>query len=657
MQSANSVVLDEDRLREIVAYLRTQEAFCFDTETMGEFRGIPHLNNVTWLGLAAKGNAWAIPMGHPIGDKVTEIRKEPRLCTDGKIRRYSVPVYEGPPQQLDQRTVFDIMRPLFFDERITKIGHNLVFDLGSTAKYYGEVMPGPYFDTIVGSWLLDENRKRNGLKYLTKDLYGFGYDDEEVGKCIEKHPFSKVAHYLICDVRYPWFMYNDFLPRLKQEDLMSIFDIEMGIVNVLTGMRLTGFPVDEPRLTEMKGELADRIEGIRGDLYRAAGRKFNVNSNPQKQSILYGKKTEGNQGLKPWKKTDAGRKKADKGEGLTIHDYSTDAESLESFAGNPVVASLLEFQEADKILGTYVLGYLGDETKKDKRPRRIHDGRIYAEFVSYGTNSGRFSCREPNLTNIPRASTPLGELVRGAFCAPEGWQLVVGDYGQIELRLLAHYTQRGKLYEGFLKGQDPHRINAASVLGKAPEDVTGDERQKLGKTMGFAMGYGAGVGLVASMAGVSMAEAKRILNKMDRENPEIPQLRRQVINTALSRDPHYIRSLLGRKRRMPDLSHPNSKFRTRAERQLFNFLFQGGNADLTKLAMIRADSMLAEQVSDEVQLMASVHDEIVVLAPEHLAQKTADVLREAMIGPEVQKLIRVPLTVDIGIARRWSEAK
>lgn len=639
-----------------MAFLRQQDAFVFDVETYGETRGIPHLNSISWLGLGCQGHAWAIPMGHPIGDKVTGTYKEPRLCSDGKTRRYTMPIYEDAPPQLDPGTVFDIVRPLFFDENITKIGHGEIFDLASTAKYFGEVIPGPYFDTIVASWLLDENQNRNGLKYLTKDLFGFAYDDEEVGKCAEKYPFSKVAHYLICDVRYPWLMYKDFKPRLIEEKLWPIFELEMGVLNVLTGMRLAGMPIDEPRLKELEGELRERIERIETDIFRAAGRKFNVNSSPQKSQLLFGKKSGGGQGLRPWKKTDGGIKKQKTGQPLLITDYSTDAEALEGFHDNPVVASLLEYQEADKILGTYVLGYLGDESKKDK-PRRIFDGRVHADFVQYGTDTGRFSCRKPNLTNIPRADTDLGELIRGAFIAPPGWKLIVADYGQIELRLLAHYLQRGRLWEGFFNGIDPHRIQASSVLGKKPEEVTKDERQKLGKTLGFAVGYGAGIGKVASMAGVSEQRAREILARYDRENPEIGQLKKQVIRTALSRNPPHLRSLLGRKRRLPELASQNKALRSRAERQIFNFLLQGGNADLTKLAMVRADKMLSEQVSDEVQLVFSVHDEVGVLAPEEHAEATAKVLREAMMGPDVQQLIRVPLSVEVGIGNRWSEAK
>ena len=146
-----------------------------------------------------------------------------------------------------------------------------------------------------------------------------------------------------------------------------------------------------------------------------------------------------------------------------------------------MVDALLDYQEWYKLLNTYVLGYLGDPTAKDK-PCRIFDDRIFADFVQYGTKTGRFSCREPNLQNVGRPDTELGKLIRGAFIAEPGRKLIVADYDQIELVVLAHFLGQGKLFDGFKQGIDPHRMTAGMVLGKDPADVTPDERQLTGKS-------------------------------------------------------------------------------------------------------------------------------------------------------------------------------
>jgi DNA polymerase I-like protein with 3'-5' exonuclease and polymerase domains len=258
------VVLTPGRLAETVEYLQREPEgiLSFDMETSGDNRGVPFCNSASWIVLAARGRVAVIPFGHPIGSKVTGITKEPRPTIKHKtgetvIKMFKVPVYEGPPPQMDRAEVFDMLKPLFFPERKDQakvlIGHGMQFDLATIAKYYDdEIPPGPHCDTIVLRWLLDENRKRFGLKYITREIYGFSYDDEDVGKCVEKHPFNKVAHYLNCDVVYPLYEYRQLRPQIDKEGLQQVYKLEMDLLPILARMRLTGVHVDRQRLEEMR---------------------------------------------------------------------------------------------------------------------------------------------------------------------------------------------------------------------------------------------------------------------------------------------------------------------------------------------------------------------------------------------------------------------
>ena len=327
-----------------------------------------------------------------------------------------------------------------------------------------------------------------------------------------------MAHYLYCDVIFPLYEYRRLRPQIDREGLQQVYELEMALLPVLARMRLTGVHVDRQRLEEMREDLAPKVEKVEGTIYAAAGRKFDINSWQQKQDVLYLPKDKGGQALKPWKLSDGGkaRKQKDPKYAPTIRDWSTDADVLETFVGNPVVDALLDYQEWYKLLHTYVLGYLGDPTAKDK-PCKIFNDRIFADFVQYGTVTGRESCRDPNLQNVGRPDTELGKLIRGAFVAAPGRKLIVADYGQIELVVLAHYLGQGKLFDGFLAGIDPHQMTAASATGKDPNDVTKDERQRFGKSINFAVDYGAGDNKVASMMGVSVKEARAFLRRHEEE--------------------------------------------------------------------------------------------------------------------------------------------
>lgn len=645
-----NVVFTKDHLQEVVDHFMQQDAFAFDVEAMGENRGVPTKATLSWMGIATHGLTAVIPFGHPNGNRL--LSKATRKKNPVTKKFDPIPAkYDAPPQQLRPSEVFSALEPLFFSDRI-KIAHNATYDLISTAKYWGEIAPPEYSDTIVLQWLLDENMKQKGLKELVKRYYKVDYDQENVGKCVEAHPFKKVAHYQFMDAKYTWMLWKRFQRQIEIQGLTKIRDLEMDVLGVLLDMGVEGAPVDVEAMKALESDLSERIVEIEARVYQAAGKIFNINSNPQKQNLLWGPKDDGGQGLKPRKLTDGGKKKQKEGKEVGPTDYSTDAESLEYYPKNPLASTLLEYAEVNKLLGTYVRGYLGDPEDKDK-PCIIFDDRIHADFVQYGTVTGRFSCRAPNLQNIPRPGTELGKKVRGLFVAPPGHKLIVADYGQIELVVLAHYLGAGRLYEGFMEGIDPHTMTAAGVVKKDPADVTPDERQRFGKSINFAVVYGAGPDKVAAMASITTKEAKKFLGIHQDSFPEIYQFKDAVVNRARTRKPPHIVTLLGRKRRLPTIMSSDWGLRGYAERQAVNSLIQGSSADLIKLAMIR----LNNAVPTDMRLILSVHDELVTICPTDKVEEGSAIVREAMLGDGISRLLKTPMTSDLKVVDRWSEAK
>lgn len=654
------IITEKDDLDSAVRVLLQRDAFVFDIEAQGEHRGVPHLCDVTWISLASEHITCTIPMGHPIGSVQSGTRIEPRMCADGKIRNYKKPVWEPPPPQLERSYVFEQLRPLFLNDRQVKVAADHTVDSVAVTQYLGEVPWPPYDCVITMDWLLDENRLQHGVKPQVRDYYGFDYDTQNTGRAIETHPFDKVGHYSAMDAMYEWFLYGRHRELLEADpDLAGAWQLERDLISTLIGMRLAGADVDTGIARRHEQVLSVRLEQHKTAIYKAAAREFNLNSNPAKQDVLYLPRTEGGQGLAPWKLTDGGQKRADAGAALTVRDYSTDDDVLQSYPDNAVCTALRDYGDVVKLLSTYIQSWLGT----DEKPGMIHDGRLHTWLKNYGTVTGRLSSSKPNLQNIPRPDSDDGKLLRSVFTAPPGYKLIVADYGQIELVVIAHFIGRGGLYDAFMNGEDPHRKTASDMFRCPVENVNGRQRQ-ICKTSNFLISYGGGWKTLMISANkylpddqkITGATAKEVMAIYADTYPEVEEFRSAVMDTARRRKPPYIRTLIGRKRRMPKLHARNPKVRSAAERALFSALIQGSAADLMKLALIRADTMLAEQLPD-AHLVLTIHDEIVAAAPEDQAEKAKDIITEAMTGPEMQRLIRVPLKVDAKIVSHWADAK
>lgn len=663
-----NIITTEEQLEELVEFYSKVDAFAFDVETVGENRGQPVCNDVLWISLATEGRVDVIPMGHPNGEflnwdkelllsgqRKLEAGKPLTEADYSKNKTKWKPVFSKAPEQLFPGEVFKALKPLFFSDKL-KIGHNVKFDLKSIAKYYrGVVPPKPFFDTLMAAFVLD-NRARIGLSLQDCAKRELGVEVEKgVGKEVEVHAFSDVARYSGIDAQVTWDLYKVYAPKLTN-GLSRVWQLEMDVVAALCDMELTGATIDVPQLTELKARIEEDLEATTARAYRLAGKAFPMNSVPEKQKLLFSPKSEGGRGLKP--NINIKNALTDKGQTLpknqlTIHHYSVSAEALEYFRDkDELVGEILYYQDLNKLMTTYVIPYLGGEvtrtvmgkSKVVEKKSLLFNGRVHTNFKAHGAETGRFSSNEPNLQNIP-SSGDYGKLIRNLFIAPEGHKLVVADYSQIEPRIIASFSEDPVMMQSYLNGEDIY-----TAIG----DTMGVDR-KAGKVLVLAISYGVGPDKIASSIGCTPTQAKKLLDDFTHKFPDISRYKARVVRWATHREPvPYVETLFGRRRYIPELKSRDNGLKSRAERQAFNTVIQGSAADIMKLALVRAHSCFVDEPGANVIL--TVHDELVTVCRENLADDVAEAIRESMEGIQLSN-IKVPLIADVKIVDKWGEAK
>lgn len=650
-----NTILTTEQLKEMVEYYLAQDAFCYDVETVGDRRGDTPINEVLWISFATHGRCDVIPMGHPNGDLLEiqypltgqgEKRVEQGLTARpsdySRDIKKATKVFSEPPAQLYPAEVFNALKPLMFSDKL-KIGHNILFDLTSVAKYYGgKYPPGPYFCTMVGSFVYSNlNKNKVGLDDCLKREFGYEMV-KGIGAMVEAYPFADVAKYAYLDAKYTWLLWKAVDKKLKENDVEGVMKLEMDVLNVLCDMRLTGAPIDTDGLQVLNDKIEVEIEAAKAQVFRVAGQQFNMNSNADKARILYGKKSEGGRGLKSKITTAKG-------------GDSVSAQALESYRGeDELVDALLAYADLNKLQSTYIIPYLGGEvlrttggkSKREQKDSLLINGRIHCDFVQHGAETGRFSSRNPNLQNIPNPkASENGKAIRDLFRAPTGYKLVVADYSQIEPRVIASFSKDPLALEYYNTGRD---------LYVAIGDTMGVDRST-GKVLVLAMSYGVGPNKISRQIGCTKQEAVDLLNRFSKEFPSILKYKQHVL-TGTVKDGNkfkpvpFVKTILGRKRFLPEMTSNDEMERSGAERQAFNTKIQGSAADIIKLAMVRAHKMIPEGA----KLILTVHDEIVTLTPDHLAEETAEAIRAAM---EDIKLLDVPLIADVKIVEKWGDAK
>ena len=487
----------------------------------------------------------------------------------------------------------------------------------------------PHFDVEIAGQLLDSAGARS-LPALAAQTLGAKLRcwEELAGRGAKAKPAAELpleelacwAGETICTVSS---LRPPLARRLDADGLAELFEeVELPLSRVLARMERAGVRIDEGVLEELSREYQGQLERIEAEVHRLAGEEFLISSPKQLQRILFEKLR-----LPVVKKTKTG--------------YSTDEDVLEQLsAQHELPEQVLSYRRLAKLKNTYV-----DALPPLVNPR---SGRIHPTFNQLGAATGRLSATHPNVQNIP-IRTPEGVRIREAFVPAEGHLLLSADYSQVELRILAHYSQDESLIEAFQRGEDIHRRTAAEVAGIAPEQVSHEQRGRA-KAVNFGIIYGSSAFGLAKQLGIAAAEAQETIDSYFERYRGVRRFLDRTIEEARERG--YVSTHLGRRRHLPDLRSRNRSLRQAAERMAVNSVIQGTAADLIKKAMVAVDVAL-ESEGLPARMILQVHDELVFEVPEAEQQALSGRVRELMEGVLP---LRVPLVVDVGVGRNWREA-
>ncbi|MEG1696126.1 MAG: DNA polymerase I [Acinetobacter sp.] len=543
---------------------------------------------------------------------------------------YYVPVahdYEGAPEQLNREQILAQIKPILENEQVRKIGHHLKYDAHIFANH-GITIQGWYFDTMLASYVLNAAATRHGMDdvarlYLSHLTTTF---EQIAGKGAKQKTFNQIelevaAHYAAEDAHVTYRLYEVLKAKLHSHpELVNILhNIEMPVARVLTGMEEDGIKLDHQFLDQLSVEFSETIQTLEAQAAELAGEAFNVASPKQVGEVLFEKL-----GLKGGKKTATGQ-------------YSTSESILEKIE-HPLAEVILEHRGLAKLKNTYT----------DRLVEQSHDTthRVHTSYHQALTATGRLSSTDPNLQNIP-IRTPIGRQIRKAFIAPEGRVLLAADYSQIELRLMAHFSQDDALVHAFQQGQDVHRRTASEVLGIAIEDVTNDQRRQA-KAVNFGLLYGMSEFGLTRQLGFTREESRNYIARYFQRYPGVLDYMERT--RQIAREQGFVETILGRRLYTPDILATNKMIKQAAERAAINAPLQGSAADIIKLAMIAVDKILPK---DQAKLLLQVHDELVFEADIAIADELSKQIAEVM---QSVLEISVPFVVEVGQGQNWDAA-
>ena len=498
-------------------------------------------------------------------------------------------------------------------------------DTGTAALAADTVLGGVAFDTMLAGYLLDPGGGEYELRalgetYLGTDVLGSVEEETEgqlFGDDAWRTPAAEAAAIaLLAPV---------MAERIDKAGLRNLLDdVELPLSSVLARMQAAGIALDVAYLEEMAEGVRDEMATLQAEIYRHAGREFNLNSPPQLRQILYEELR-----LSPGKKTSKGQ-------------LSTDASVLEKLRdAHPIVDALLRWRELDKLNSTYL----------EALPRQVdpRDGRVHTTFNQTGAATGRLSSSNPNLQNIP-VRGELGRKIRRAFIPGSKDQLLlVADYSQIELRILAHLAGDQGLKAAFGSGTDIHTATSAKVFG-LPEDQVDPATRSRAKAINYGLAYGMNAWGLASRLEITAEEAQEIIDAYFESFPQIRDfLDRQVARAAAE---GFTETILGRRRYIPELQAANPRVRDMGRRMALNAPIQGSAADVFKLGMLRVDAALRGSNLD-MRMLLTVHDELVFEVAADQVEEAAALVKKEM---EAAYDLSVPLRADIGWGPNWAEA-
>ncbi len=563
----------------------------------------------------APGRSWYLPFGH--------------VPREGEFE--AAPPRNLPPLSSEALAP---LRALLADRTVRKAGHDIKAAWVAFA-HAGIPFAGVTYDSMVASFVLDPGNRSHAINDLAREhlsvelpttaqLLGKGKGGG-TERTFAQVPPAEAARVSAAQAEMVLRLEEAFRSDIEAHHLVRLLDeIEIPLIPVLVDMEATGILVDRVLLGEMSRGFNKELTALELDIYRAAGGEFNINSTPQLRTVLFERLK-----LPVQKRTKTGA--------------STDVEVLEQLAalGHEVPRLLIEYRELTKLKSTYVdalPGYIRADT-----------GRVHTSFNQTGAATGRLSSSDPNLQNIPVRTRRGGE-IRRAFVAPPGHLLLIADYSQVELRLLAHFSDDPAFVTAFQRGGDIHRQTAAVIFGVPEANVTAEMRGRA-KTINFATIYGQGALALSRQLGITLEEAKAFIKHYFERFVGVRAWLDKTVDEARQRG--FVETLFGRRRYIPELRDRNFSIRAFGERTATNSPLQGSAADLIKIAMIRIHAALKE-ANLRAKMVLQVHDELVFEIPEDERSVAGALVKREMEG--VANL-RVPLVVTIGAGKNWIDAK
>lgn len=592
--SVDYLLVDDDlSLELIVKELSQQKEICINTEASAIH---PMKSELVGMGLGYKpGLAWYVPMNGKLG----------------------------------LEKALKILKPLLENSKIGFYGHNIKHDLHLLHRY-GIRISNISFDTILASYLLNSHSRQHSLDALTLEYFGKVKIaiSELVGKgkkiiSMQDVPIEQVCTYCCEDIDFTCSLKEILEKQLKERNLFHLLiNIEIPLLKVLAEMERKGIYLDKAFLAEFALLVNAQLQTLQKEIHVLAGEEFNLNSPKQLSDILFKKL-----GIQPPKKTATG--------------HSTSADVLEFLQHqHPIAKKMMDYRVLEKLRSTYV----------ETLPGEVHPetNRIHCTFNQSVAATGRLSCQDPNLQNIP-VRGEWGIQIRQAFRPEkEGWSFLAADYSQIELRLLAHLSEDPTLVAAFKNNEDIHARTAAAIFNVPLEKVTKEMRYQA-KAVNFGVVYGQGPFGLSQALGIELKDAKLFIDMYFKQYGKVKEY--VEASKEAARKTGRAVTLTGRERLIPEIHNKNMQIRAAAERLAMNTPLQGTAADLIKLAMIQIHEKLHKERKLGYMIL-QIHDELIFEIPDFEILSVEPMIREIM--QNIFKL-KVPLIVDISIGKNWKE--
>ena len=596
VKHAYKCIENEEELKSLRDFLLTKDKVCFDTETTSLNTFEAELVGISFSVRAYE--AWYIPV---------------------------------PPDRVQSLAILEILRPLFENEGIVKIGQNLKYDI-QVLMQYGFVVKGTLFDTMIAHYLIQPELRHN-MDYLSEVYLNYKpvAIEELIGKkgkgqlSMRDVKIEKICEYAAEDADVTWQLAERFEPELTKQGLAVLAaNVEMPLIQVLADMERTGIKLNTIELNNYAEVLKKEITNLQDGIFTLAGMQFNIASPRQLGEILF-----------EHLKIPARVKKT------KTNQYPTGEEILQEIADqHDIIPKILDFRTLQKLLNTYV----------EALPALINPstGRVHTSYEQAWVSTGRLSSKNPNLQNIP-IRDERGREIRKAFIPrDENYVLLSADYSQIELRIMAHLCEDSNMIEAFRQNQDIHTATAAKIYNVSLSDVSREMRGRA-KTANFGIIYGISSFGLSQRLHLTRQEATKLIEGYFNTYPYVRHYMNKNIEKAKANG--YVETILGRRRYLPEIHSANALVRGMAERNAINAPIQGSAADIIKLAMVNIFNKI--QSGHRSKMILQVHDELVfdVYKPE--LEEIKGIVKYEM---ENAIALKVPLVVDIGTGNNWLEA-